>query len=72
MTGAAIKRIILKTIKKTPIPLPSINQQEQLCITVEELLKQSANLSKILDTKIADYNALKSAILAQELQSKAA
>ena len=68
MTGAAIKRIILKTIKKTPVPLPSIEEQKKLCKTAEELLKITGYLSKIYASKIRNYEALKSAILAQELQ----
>jgi type I restriction enzyme, S subunit len=72
MTGAAIKRIILKTIKKTPVPLPSIEEQKKLCKTTEKLLKITGNIAEIYASKIRNYEALKSSFLAQELQSEAA
>jgi len=63
MTGAAIRRIVLKTIKSSEIPLPSISEQEN---TIEFLDKHTETIDKlasIYSAKINDWNELKQSIL---------
>ena len=68
MTGAAIKRIILRRIKTTEIPLPSTQQQAEACEELQGILEKTTHIVKAFQTQIGEYNRLKSAILAQELQ----
>lgn len=52
MTGTAIKRVVLKKIKKATIPLPSLEEQMEIVRRVESLFAKA----ETIETK---YNALK-------------
>ena len=70
MTGTAIKRIILKNIKKTTIPIPPVEKQKELCSNIEDLLRQVKVISDAIDSKINNYYSLKLKILSNELSPK--
>jgi type I restriction enzyme S subunit len=63
MTGAAIKRIILKTIKSATIPLPDLSSQHQLVAKMDLLNKDVENLTGIYSKKKNLLNQLKQSIL---------
>lgn len=63
MTGAAIKRIILKTIKAATIPLPELHEQERLVECFDELLSQTQRLQTIYQQKLDALAELKQSIL---------
>lgn len=70
--GTNTKFLKLGMIKNFEIPLPSIAQQDAI---LEKLQKLEQNLQILEDSstlQLSNYFALKSAILAQELQSEAA
>ena len=63
MTGAAIKRIILKTIKSSRMPLPSLTEQERVVMILDEAFaaiatatanaeKNLANARKIFESEL--------------------
>ena len=56
MTGTAIKRIVLKKIKKATIPLPSIQEQKKIVTRVEMLFAKA-------DTIEQQYQTLKQKIV---------
>ncbi len=60
----------IKVIKKLPLPVPPVAEQKEILSWAHELM--GANLEIILDQKLKAFVQLKSAILAQELQSEAA
>ena len=70
MTGTAIKRIILKNIKKTKIPIPPIKKQKELCSNIEDLMKHVKVISRTIDSKINNYYSLSLKILSNELSPK--
>ncbi len=55
MTGTAIKRVVLKKIKKGTIPLPTLDKQIEIVNRVESLFAKAAAIEK-------KYNALKTKI----------
>ncbi len=63
MTGAAIKRIILKAIKSAKIPLPTLRTQKTLVIKLDALSAETKRLEAIYQQKIADLEELKKSIL---------
>lgn len=63
MTGAAIKRIVLKDIKKATIPLPSLKEQENIVATLDSLLTETKNLSQFYTQKLAALDELKKSLL---------
>ena len=63
MTGAAIKRIILKTIKSATIPLPEINEQILYVKKFDRLLTEVKLLENIYQQKLHCLEELKKSIL---------
>ncbi len=56
-TGVAIKRIVLKTLKTIPIPLPSLSIQQQIVNRIEQeqqLINANKQLIQIFEQKIKD------------------
>lgn len=63
MTGAAIKRIILRAIKSATIPLPSVGKQKEIVKNIDSLLLEIKKLEAIHTQKIVDLEELKKSIL---------
>jgi type I restriction enzyme S subunit len=65
MSGAAIKRIVLKDIKKAVIPFPSINAQNRITETFNLLLTETQRLEALYQRKVALLDELKKSLLQQ-------
>jgi type I restriction enzyme S subunit len=65
MTGAAIKRIVLKDIKKAAIPFPPLKEQDSIVTTLNSLLAETQRLESIYQQKLATLEALKKSLLNQ-------
>ena len=65
MTGAAIKRIVLKDIKKAVIPFPPLTEQENFVVKLNSLLEETQRLARIYERKHAALEALKKSLLHQ-------
>lgn len=65
MTGAAIKRIVLKDIKKAVIPYPPFKEQEIIVETFNSLLAETQGLTRIYERKLAALEELKQSLLHQ-------
>ena len=65
MTGAAIKRIVLKDIKKAAIPFPPLKEQERIVTMLDSLLAETQRLESIYQQKLAALAALKKSLLHQ-------
>ena len=63
MTGAAIKRIIPRTIKSATIYLPPLSKQKQIISKLNALLEETKCLEKKCQQKIDDLEELKKSIL---------
>jgi type I restriction enzyme S subunit len=63
MTGAAIKRIILKTIKASNMPLPPLSSQERIVATLNQLSASTRSLEAIYQQKLAALSELKQSLL---------
>ena len=65
MTGAAIKRIVLKDIKKAAIPFPPLKEQDIIVTTLNSLLAETQRLESIYQRKLAALDELKKTLLHQ-------
>jgi type I restriction enzyme S subunit len=65
MTGAAIKRIVLKDIKKATIPFPPIKEQDKILGELNSLLVYTQCLAGLFERKLAALAALKKSLLHQ-------
>ena len=65
MTGAAIKRIVLKNIKKAAIPFPPLKEQDIIVTTLNSLLTETQRLESIYPQKLAALDELKKSLLHQ-------
>ena len=63
MTGAAIKRIVLKDIKNATVPIPSINVQRSIVTRLDALSAETQRLESIYQQKIAALDELKQSLL---------
>jgi len=70
--GANTKFLKIGMIKEFQIPLPEIEKQNFVLDKLENLKAQTKSLEENFDAQIDNLTALKSAILAQELQSSEA
>ena len=71
-SGSAIPQLTVPMIKTYKIPVPTLNEQKNLIKKLDEIEVNVSMLAHNYVEKISNYNALKSAILAQELQSSEA
>ena len=67
MTGTAIKRIILKTIKASEIPLPSIVEQKKTIEFLDRHCEEIEKLTSIYTSKVNFLNEMKQSILKEAL-----
>jgi type I restriction enzyme S subunit len=63
MTGTAIRRIILKRIKETPIPLAPVNEQARIVERLEELLSDLDAGVSALERAKANLKRYRAAVL---------
>jgi len=63
MTGAAIKRIVLKDIRKAVIPFPPLKEQDSIVAKQSAMLKETQHLSRIYEQKLEALESLKKSIL---------
>jgi type I restriction enzyme S subunit len=63
MTGMAIKRIILKTIKQAEIPLPDLNIQQQIVEQLDDLYEKTQSLESNYQQELDALDELKKSIL---------
>ena len=70
MTGTAIKRIILKTIKDADIILPPIIQQTQIVEEIEKRFSEADNLEKAIDESLAKSERLRQSILKKAFEGR--
>ncbi len=70
MTGAAIKRIILKTIKTSSIPLPSRPEQERIVAILDQVSAKTQSLGDTYERKVAALTELKKSILHKAFTGK--
>lgn len=71
-SGSAIPQLTVPMIKSYKIPIPTLEEQRDLIEKLNEIELKVSLLAHNYSKKIASHNSLKSAILAQELQSEAA
>lgn len=65
MSGAAIKRIVLKDIKKAVIPFPSLDKQNKVIDVFNTLLSETQRLESLYQRKLDALDALKKSLLHQ-------
>jgi type I restriction enzyme S subunit len=65
-TGAAIKRIVLKTIKEIKIPIPSLPEQQRIVAKLEALFAKIDQAIGLLEENIAHTQALMGSVLDEE------
>lgn len=63
MTGTAIKRVVLKKIKKATIPLPSIKEQQEIVSRVESLFSKADAIQQQYEALKQKIDSLPQAIL---------
>ena len=69
---AALPSITNSAVEQIEIRLPSLSEQERVIIKLDIALAEIEKAAIVLNKKQVNYEALKSAILAQELQREAA
>jgi type I restriction enzyme S subunit len=67
--GAAYQGINLSDLRKLPVALPAREVQDELVLQFNQLLRQIDTVKENIETAVNETATLKSAILAQELQS---
>jgi len=70
--GAALQQINVKDVKQIKIAIPAISEQKNIIDILNKIDKSLLLLERCSSQKMANITSLKSAILAQELQSEAA
>jgi len=70
MTGTAIKRIILKKIKQTKIPLPPIQEQTKIVQEIESRLSVADKLAETILTSLQKAEALRQSILKKAFEGR--
>jgi type I restriction enzyme, S subunit len=70
MTGVAIKRIILEKIKKSPIILPSLLEQEIIVSEIEQRLSIVDEVETVISTSLRQAESLRQSILKRAFEGK--
>jgi type I restriction enzyme S subunit len=70
MTGAAIKRIVLKDIKKAAVPFPDVAEQDSIVGRLDTLLNQTQRLEFIYQQKLTALDDLKKSLLHHAFSGK--
>ena len=69
-TGARMPRANMNTILDFEFRLPPLSEQEKIVFKIDTVFSKIDLIDNILSTKSYEYAALKSAVLAQELQKE--
>ena len=70
MTGTAIKRIILDKIKKSPIALPPMQEQQRIVSEVERFLSVLEELDQAVSVSLQRATRLRQAVLKRAFEGK--
>jgi type I restriction enzyme S subunit len=70
MTGTAIKRIILDRIRRTPIPLPSFDEQRKIVEKIEKRLSIVTNVYPHVTLSLEEIERLNQSILAKAFRGE--
>ena len=71
-SGASYPAVTDSQVKSLFITYPSIAEQQLIVTKLNTTFSQLGNVETLINEKLINLNALKSAILAKELQSEAA
>jgi len=71
-TGTTFKEISGKTLANVDISLPPLAEQQRIVAKLDATSNEVAVAKQTIDSTKSNYNALKSSILAQELQKETA
>ena len=71
-TGTTFKEISGKTLANVSVPLPPLAEQQRIVAKLDTIFSELVDANEAIEQSKTNYLALKSAILAQELQSEAA
>lgn len=69
-TGAAIKRVVLRTIKEFEIPKPPLNIQQKVVKYLDEISQKIEKIKQAQKTKMNSLKALKASILDQAFKGE--
>ncbi len=70
--GATVPKLNQTQLRSIPIPIPPLEEQERIVARLDEAFSEFKNVNEAIVKSKANYLVLKSAILAQELQSSEA
>ncbi len=68
VTGLTVPKLNQAQLRTIPIPLPPLEEQQRIVAKLDTAFTEIDKAIKLAEAKKANYVALKSAILAQELQ----
>ncbi len=68
--GSAITRIVLRQIKEIPIPLPPLEEQEQIVSQIEQGFSLIENTSQIVESSLQNLQTMKMSVLKQAFEGK--
>ena len=68
--GSAITRIVLRQIKEIPIPLPPLEEQEQIVSQIEQGFSLIENTSQIVNSTLQNLQTMKMSVLKQAFEGK--
>ncbi|TGV03394.1 restriction endonuclease subunit S [Flavivirga rizhaonensis] len=69
-TGAAIKRVVLRTIKEIKIPLPALPEQQRIVAKLDGLFAKIDKAIGLLEENIAHTQALMGSVLDEEFNKR--
>lgn len=69
-TGSTIKNVPLKAMREFNVPLPNIEEQEQIVQEIERRLSVADKLQETIDTALAQSESLRQSILKQAFEGK--
>ena len=66
-----IKGVSISKIKNFLITIPSFEEQKRIVTKLDTIFSEVSTINELLEQKMENYQALRSLILSQELQSEA-
>ena len=72
VTGMTVPKLNQAQLRSIPIPLPPLAEQQRIVAKLDTIFSELVDANEAIEQSKTNYLALKSAILAQELQSEAA
>ena len=71
-SGSSIPQLTVPMLRKITVRIPNLLKQAEIVTKLDTIFELNEEYQSIIDKKHVQLSALKSAILAQELQSEAA